>query len=233
MRMIVTFQKGEAVRLIGHLDLMRAMQRALRRSELPIRYSNGFNPHILLSFAMPLSVGVAGRRELMDVPLAFEISPAEFVRRLNEALPECLWASSARLVPDEFPTLMALVAASDLMLRLPKGQDADEIAAALERLMDMNEYMMPRKTKSGTNDCDIRPFLLSAGCEHTADDLILSVRVAMNSVGSIKPSLLMEALKRLADIPEMPYLAVRERMLAKDAAGNLVPLETYGETYAG
>ena len=60
MRMMVVFEKGETLRYIGHLDLMRAMQRALRRSGLPIRYSNGFNPHIRLSFAAPLSVGVVG-----------------------------------------------------------------------------------------------------------------------------------------------------------------------------
>ena len=64
--MMVVFEKGETLRYIGHLDLMRAMQRALRRSGLPIRYSNGFNPHIRLSFAAPLSVGVVGLRELME-----------------------------------------------------------------------------------------------------------------------------------------------------------------------
>ena len=54
MKMIVVFEKKERLRLIGHLDLMRAMQRALRRSDLPLRYSQGFNPHILLNFAAPL-----------------------------------------------------------------------------------------------------------------------------------------------------------------------------------
>ena len=56
MRMMAAFEKGEKLRFIGHLDLMRTMQRALRRSHLPIKYSNGFNPHIRLSFAAPLSV---------------------------------------------------------------------------------------------------------------------------------------------------------------------------------
>ena len=69
MRMMVVFEKGEALRYIGHLDLMRTVQRALRRSELPVKYSNGFNPHIRLSFAAPLSVGVIGLRELMEVPV--------------------------------------------------------------------------------------------------------------------------------------------------------------------
>ena len=66
MKMIVVFEKTPRLRMIGHLDLMRAMQRALRRSDLPLRYSQGFNPHILLSFAAPLSLGMAGKREVME-----------------------------------------------------------------------------------------------------------------------------------------------------------------------
>ena len=67
MKLIVVFEKTPRLRHIGHLDLMRAMQRALRRSGLPLRYSQGFNPHILLTFAAPLSVGMPGKREIMEV----------------------------------------------------------------------------------------------------------------------------------------------------------------------
>ncbi|MBR6754287.1 MAG: TIGR03936 family radical SAM-associated protein, partial [Clostridia bacterium] len=62
MKMLVIFEKSERLRHIGHLDLMRAMQRALRRSGLPIAFSQGFNPHVLLNFAAPLSVGMPGKR---------------------------------------------------------------------------------------------------------------------------------------------------------------------------
>lgn len=60
--MMAVFEKGERLRHIGHLDIQRAVQRALRRSMLPVAYSNGFNPHILLTFASALSTGYAGRR---------------------------------------------------------------------------------------------------------------------------------------------------------------------------
>ena len=65
MRMIVAFEKTEQVRHVGHLDLQRAVNRALRRSGLPIRYSNGFNTHALLSFASPQPLGVSGEEELL------------------------------------------------------------------------------------------------------------------------------------------------------------------------
>ena len=95
--MMVVFEKGETLRYIGHLDLMRAMQRALRRSGLPIRYSNGFNPHIRLSFAAPLSVGVVGLRELMEVPLEDGVSEQAFQDGMNAVCPTaCASASAAR-----------------------------------------------------------------------------------------------------------------------------------------
>ena len=75
MKMLAVFEKGPRLRLIGHLDLMRAMQRALRRSGLPIRYSQGFNPHILLTFAAPLNLGAVGMREVMEVPVEGEVAP--------------------------------------------------------------------------------------------------------------------------------------------------------------
>ena len=120
--MMVIFEKGFALRHIGHLDLMRTMQRALRRSGLPIAYSKGFSPHVQLSFAAPLSVGVVGRREAMDVPLSEPIGEEAFAAALNGALPPCLQVRKARLVEDGFPSLMALAAASRYTLELAAGR---------------------------------------------------------------------------------------------------------------
>ena len=79
MKMLVVFEKFPRIRHIGHLDLMRAMQRALRRSDLPVKFSQGFNPHMLLTFAAPLSVGMAGNREIMEVPLAAAVTEEAFL----------------------------------------------------------------------------------------------------------------------------------------------------------
>ena len=87
MKMLVVFEKKERLRHVGHLDLMRAMQRALRRSGVPIAFSQGFNPHLLVTFAAPLSVGMPGLREVMEVPLSAEISEEEFKEKLRAALP--------------------------------------------------------------------------------------------------------------------------------------------------
>ncbi len=105
--MIISFEKGELVRHIGHLDLMRSMQRALRRSGLPIKYSKGFNPHIVMSFASPLSVGIWGKHELMDVSLEEEIPAGLFLTELNKNLPAALQAAQTWAVDDSYPPLMS------------------------------------------------------------------------------------------------------------------------------
>ena len=85
--MLLQFQKGDIVRHLGLLDLQRTMQRALRRSGLPIAYSNGFNPHIVMSFASALSSGIPGDAELLDVSLSGEATAEACMAAMNRVLP--------------------------------------------------------------------------------------------------------------------------------------------------
>ena len=98
---MAVFEKSERLRHIGHLDIQRAVMRALRRSGLPVSYSNGFNPHILLTFASALSTGAAGRKEIMDVQLEREVSPEEFVSAMNGAMPPDMQLSFAKIIDDK------------------------------------------------------------------------------------------------------------------------------------
>ena len=86
MRYLIKFSKGEGIKFISHLDLMRTIQRIIRRSGVPIEYSKGFNPHMALSLAQPLSVGVYSD-EYMDIVLTEEMNVADLLARLNEAAP--------------------------------------------------------------------------------------------------------------------------------------------------
>lgn len=87
-------KKGRAV-YISHLDLLRTMQRALKRSGLPVWYTEGFNPRIYLNFPLALSLGTQGEREPMDVCITEDISMEELTARLDAAMPEGLRIISA------------------------------------------------------------------------------------------------------------------------------------------
>ena len=223
--MIITFQKGAEARFIGHLDLMRTMQRALRRSGLPVRYSKGFSPHMLLSFASPLSVGVVGLREAMDVPVEGEPDAEAFRVRLNEMLPACLRAVSARRVNDDFPTLMALVGGAEYRIDIPEEVGARAVSDALASFLALGEYVADRKTKSGVNPCDIRPMLLEARVE---DGPSLWYRTENGPQGWLKPDLLWKSLCALTALDPPQTLFTREKLLCRTANGGWLALEDYG-----
>ncbi|MEG1776600.1 MAG: TIGR03936 family radical SAM-associated protein [Clostridia bacterium] len=225
MRVMVAYKKGEDIRYIGHLDLMRSMQRALRRSGLPISYSNGFNPHIRLSFAAPLSVGVVGLHELMEVPLQAGVSDAEFMRAMNAVLPHCMRIMACREISDAFPTLMSLVAGSRYTIRLERSNAAERVVQKVDAFMALASYTALRKTKSGENDCDIRPFVRSAACSEDDNGYVIQIETLCTSAGALKPSLWFNCLCEFAGEEPLECVIYRDAILAKNARGALIPME--------
>ena len=232
--MMVVFEKGFALRHIGHLDLMRSMQRALRRSGLPIVYSKGFNPHIELSFASPLGVGVAGLREMMDLPIAGEIAEDTFVRLLNTAVPPCLPIKRARLISDDFPSLMSLTAASRYTLRFSGKEAGEAIANKLPEWLALSEYVALRKTKSGEKLCNIRPFVQEAEAVFIGDELEIRCILEATPLGTLKPSLFAKCLREFAGFEaaeEAPCAAIRQELLCRAHTGELVRMEDYQDVW--
>jgi radical SAM-linked protein len=94
----LTYSKGEEVKYIGHRDLMRAFQRAIRRADLPIAFSQGFNPHMKISWGQALKVGATSASEPAELELSTWVKPDEVMARLNATLPEGLAILEAFLV---------------------------------------------------------------------------------------------------------------------------------------
>ena len=223
MRMLAVFEKGERIRHIGHLDIQRSVQRGLRRSGLPVAYSNGFNPHILITFASALSTGACGKREIMDVTMAEEVSESEFLEKMNHAMPPEMKLSEARAVDQKHPALMASLRAAkyDLLIRDP--ETAEKMTAAIPKMMERKTIPAMRRTKTALKECDIKPLIyeLKGEGQHLLATLTLTEREAC------KPGMLTEALAREAGIEgEIRMLVTRTALLGEDSEGNLAPLET-------
>ena len=219
MKMIVVCEKPPRLRMIGHLDLMRAMQRALRRSDLPLRYSQGFNPHILLSFAAPLSLGMAGKREVMEVPLERDVAPEEFMARLSAALPPDLPLVSCVPVDDRHAAPMALLAAASYAAKLetvPAG-----LAEAVHGFLAQAEIPAVRKTKTGLKPCDIRPMIYTLSL--SGDTLYMTL--ALSEKATCKPDLLLDSLFTFAGANRPRMLITRTQLLGL-AGEVLCPLES-------
>ena len=223
MRMLAVFEKGERIRHIGHLDIQRSVQRGLRRSGLPVAYSNGFNPHILITFASALSTGACGKREIMDVTMAEEVSPEEFLEKMNRAMPPEMQLREARTLDQKHPALMASLRAAKYDLLIRDAEQAEKLAAAIPAMMARETVTAMRKTKTALKECDIKPLIydLKAEGQHILATLTLTEREAC------EPGMLIEAHSREAGIEgEIRMLITRTALLGMDEAENLVPLET-------
>ena len=218
--MMAVFAKGERLRHIGHLDIQRAVQRALRRSGLPVSYSKGFNPHILVAFASALSTGASGERELMDVTLEEEVSPERFVAAMNRALPPDLQLKEARPLEERHPALMAQVAAAEYSIRLLERAGA--LTADLPGFLAQETIPAIRKTKSGEKEVDCKPLIFSL----TAENDTLHTVMKLTETESCKPDMLIKALSAWAGVEPPRVMICRNRLLGLDPDGHLAPLET-------
>lgn len=220
--MMAVFEKGVRLRHIGHLDIQRAMMRALRRSGLPVAYSKGFNPHILLTFASALSTGAAGKKEILDVTMAQEVTPEEFVQKMNRALPPDMQLSFARMLDDRHPALMAQVQAADYTLEIADQVAADKMIAAIPAFLEQESILAMRRTKSGMKETDIRPLMMSLTGEKNA----LHAVVTLTDTLACKPDMLLTALSSFAGMENAPEtLVIRNELLGRNENGELTPLE--------
>lgn len=162
MRIIAALSKVNRASYLSHLDIQRTLQRAMRRADLPLRYSNGFNPHPEVHFATALSTGDESVCEWFDVLLDGELSPDSFTERLNAALPEGLSVSDAfESIETGFGSLTARLVAAKYRLELKTEEKAD-FAAALETLLNKQEIIIEKRTKGGIKPHDMRPQVLDA-----------------------------------------------------------------------
>ena len=221
--MMAVFEKSPRLRHIGHLDIQRAVQRALRRSGLPVSYSKGFNPHILLTFASALSTGYAGRREIMEVQLEREVSPEAFLSAMNAAMPPDMQLSEAKMLPDQHIALMAAVQAADYTITLTDDAAAAAIAAKLPAFLAQESIIALRRTKSGMKETDIRPLIHTLKAEGNALRAVMTLTERL----ACKPGMLLDALAAFCGFEETPrVMVVRNALLGADTAGALAPLET-------
>lgn len=210
MRMIAEFEKMGRMSWFSHLDLQNTMQRALRRAQLPVAYSQGFNPHVLTSFATALSVGCQSRGEVMEVEMAGEISPEEFAEKLNACLPDGLKVRRCASVPDSAPALMAKVAEAGYDITAPNT----DLTQAVEAFLKAEEVMVEKRSKTKTRLVNIRPMVHEITCAFDGKDSRLSMVLEQTNANALKVELVMQALA-----PEQEFRFVRTALYAAGTDG--------------
>ena len=219
------------MKFIGHLDIMRYFQKAIRRAEIPIAFTSGDSPHMIMSFANPLGVGLTSDGEYFDIELTEPIASREAVKRLNEQMVDGMEIVSFVQIPDDKKSKgMSIVAGADYLSSVKNGSLPEDLAEKLEAFYAQNEICVVKKTKKSEKEVDIRPMIYKLECRNGG----IYMRVAAGSVQNLKPELVTEAFARYLGMDDEEVAFTHHRLEtfaeSEDADGKtvLVPLDALG-----
>ncbi len=219
MRAMIRFGKQPRLRFISHLDLQRFFQRAVNRTGLPIAWSQGFNPHPVMSFGSALALGWTSEYEIIDIKLSAPMGRKRTEDAIRAALPEDLPVIEVRMVDDRHAAPMALVKMADYRVTL-EGESAPAVLEQIPAFMARECVTAMKKTKSGEKEINARPMVI----ELTSDETGFNARLMLTERESIKPDLLVALLAEMAGVEAPEARIHRLMLLGEDAEGRLKPL---------
>ena len=232
----IRFTRGEDVKFISHLDLMKVFERAIRRSNLPIAYSMGFNPHPGMVFGLPLSVGVTSDGEYADFELVQKMKPEQFMEVLSESLPEAIKITAAA-EKNIKTNIMASISGADYALDIFLNENVSlEVAKEkLEMMMKMDSIKVLKEGKGTAKVVDIRPMILEAnledikqvpfGYEDFKAAFTVLTKFSAGSTANLRPELFVRALVEQAELP-VAVSRLHRRALYVNRNGRMVdPLD--------
>lgn len=183
----IRYSKTGRMKFIGHLDLLKLFQRALNRAQLPVAYSHGFNPHQLVSFAMPLPIGTESVAEYCDVDFIKTVDAETIKNQLNKVMPFGMEILAVRLLEDKEKNCASDTSYARYEINLNTSVDFTE---AISELLAQNKVLIMKKTKSGVSEADIRPDIFEIDYSGNKLNVLLSA----GSNRNLKPEFLVSYL---------------------------------------
>ncbi|HHW91942.1 MAG TPA: DUF2344 domain-containing protein [Firmicutes bacterium] len=187
--------KGPEVRFISHLDLLGTVEKALRRAQVPIAFSQGYNPQPKIAFAAALPVGMTSSGEYAEFILG-EPWPLEYFReQVNRQLLPGLELEAVREVPGGYPALMAIVdlARYQMGLKLPAGIKKEHFSLAWEGFLSREEVKITRQTRKGVRNFNLIPYVYGYQIHCDSTDLItVTIDLKLGPRGSVRPGEVVE-----------------------------------------
>ncbi|HXW01451.1 MAG TPA: TIGR03936 family radical SAM-associated protein [Anaerolineae bacterium] len=194
-RLRLIFAKKKQIKYIGHLDLVLAWERALRRAQIPLAYSKGFNPHPKIQVASSLPLGTTGSAEIMDIIVTRPVAPTEALECIRSALPEGIELHAVEEIPLKAPTLQHLLRQAEYRVIVETELSADEITYRIETLLATEQVMQTRQRKKQLEEFDLRPWLHELALEALAGgEAYLHMRLTAGQFGNLRPEEVLKAL---------------------------------------
>jgi len=194
-RLRLTFSRGEELKYISHLDLMRLWQRVLRRADIPLAYSKGFNPHPKLSLAAPLAIGVTSSGELMDIFLEHRVSPHFFLKSIGSQLPSGVDVSEVEEIGLGLPSLQSQVLYAEYEVCAETGRSPEEVEASIQSLLDRDTLPWQHVRDKEIRSYDLRKLIDSIRlADSKPPECLLEMRLRCDNTGTGRPEQVTSAL---------------------------------------
>lgn len=194
VRYSIKFTKESEIKFVSHLDLSKTIQRIIKRSGLPIKYSEGFNPHMSISIGQPLSVGMYSEGEYMDVEFTEKLEEEYIKGKLNDNVPVGIKILEVIFVPEKEntknpPQAMAAVEEAEYEIRM-KYSNTKNLDGEIKELLTKTQWDIVKKSKSGEKEVNIRSLVKEFQYNIIADFLFIKTTVCCGSKENLSAQLL-------------------------------------------
>ncbi|MCX5997601.1 MAG: TIGR03936 family radical SAM-associated protein [Chloroflexi bacterium] len=209
-RLRLKFGRGEQLKFLSHLDLMRLWERSLRRAGIELSYSEGFSPHPRISLAAPLAVGVTSVAELMDIFLEGRITAGLFVEKVGAQLPGGLDIIEILPVGIDAPSLQSRLRFAEYAVAVKTTGSAGQAETEISALLAKETLPWHHARDTGERFYDLRPLIDGLWLEGKRDEgLGIGMRLRCDASGSGRP----EQVARALGFSEMPQSIQRTRLV--------------------
>ena len=188
----IWFRKEGSARYISHLDLTRCFSRAMHKAKIPLWYTEGFSPRAYMVFALPLSLGIRGERESLDIRLEQDMPPEELVSRLNAALPPDLPVFA---VTDPVMKPGKIAFASFEFTLEPETLSCEEALSKIEDLLTWDDILVEKHSKTGPKLINLAPYLTRTKVWQEDGKLRISSILPAGSTENVNPYLITTAIR--------------------------------------
>ncbi len=211
------FYKKDDMVFISHLDLLRVFERAIKRADIPVAYTQGFNPRPIMAFATALAIGVASEGEYVDIQLTDNMSSDLFMNNLNSVLPEGLKIIKSISIDKKVKSLMSIISSSIYLVKLKTSNllNEEDIREYIKEFLNKDEIIQlkEKKQKRGRRSrnpeiqkVNIKPFIKALELFSVdGHELLLKMDLVTGSRGNLKAEVVVDKLQELTDLKIEPY----------------------------
>lgn len=223
----IKFSKLGRIRFIGHLDLLKTFQRAIKRADLPISYSEGFNPHQKISFALPLPLGMESVAEYLDVRLDKDLTASEVFEMLRKEMPIGIDILNVYKLKDDEKSAASIVCAGEYEVILQQQLNVEEFNKKIDILLNLQEINIEKQTKKRGKEVIKTVNIRSEIYEIKAIDINkIKICISTGSIKNLKPDVLMKYIFSYFDFEYDKCKIYYKRLsLMKEKDGKLVSLD--------